>query len=106
MKPIDNSSTTSARITRKVTYRPLPDHGIKNMGQWITKHKFETFYDASSVHDQAEILQNDLLHNLNKFLPEKTFKISSEDQPWITPEIKELDRKKKGEYYKHRRSDK
>ena len=44
---------------------------------------------------QAEILQTELIGNLNKYLPIKSFKISSDDQPWITPEIKELDRKKK-----------
>ena len=36
---LDNLNASSARITRKVTYRPLPNHGIKDMGQWITKHK-------------------------------------------------------------------
>jgi hypothetical protein len=51
-------------------------------------------------------LQTELLEGLNKYLPEKTMTFSSDDQPWMTPELKNLDRKRKRQYHKHRRSNK
>ena len=76
------------------------------MGEWITHYNWKDLYNAEHVHKQANILQCTLLEQLNAFLPEKSFKISSDDKPWMTPEIKELDRNKKREYTKNRRSEK
>ena len=42
---------------------------------------------------------------LDNFLPEKTVKITSDDQPWINKEIKQLDRQRKREYFKNKKSD-
>ena len=59
-----------------------------------------------SAHDKAELLQNILLKQLNNFFPEKTSTFSSDDQPWIDTEFKNLDRKKEREYCKNRKSQK
>ena len=55
---------------------------------------------------KAACLQNTLLEKLNIFLPEKIVKFTSENQVWITPEIKNIWRRKQREYAKHRRSPK
>jgi hypothetical protein len=41
------------------------------------------------------VLQNLVMKQLNHFLPEKTATFASEDQPWVTPEVKDINRKKK-----------
>ena len=76
------------------------------MGEWITKYKWEELYQCQDVNEQANFLQSILVNQLNNFLPEKTFKLSSDDKAWITAEIKDLDRKKKREFAKNRRSEK
>ena len=38
--------------------------------------------------------------------PEKSHRVSSDDQPWITHKLKLQDRKKKREFNKHRKSKK
>ena len=47
-----------------------------------------------------------LFEKLNLFLPEKAVKFTSEDQVWITPEIKNISRRKRREFSKHRKSPK
>ena len=43
--------------------------------------------------------------NLNKYLPEKVIKISYLDKKWITPQLKQLNRKFKREFYRYGKSD-
>ena len=45
-----------------------------------------------------------VMSKLDQYLPVKTVSFSSDDQPWFTPELKELDKRRKYEYRKHRRS--
>ena len=106
MRPISNAMNIPARHKKTVTFRPLPQSGIHLMGQWITSHDFTEVYDAITAHEKAEIIQQLLITQLNNFLPEKTVKITSDDQPWINHEIKQLDRQRKREYWKNKKSEK
>ena len=101
MKSIDSINNNKVKV---VKYRPINDDGIRLMGKWILQENWESVFDAPSAHDKAEILQNLMLEKLNLYLPEKTVKFTSEDQPWITSEIKDISRRKQREFSKHRRS--
>ena len=46
------------------------------------------------------------MQKLDQFLPEKEVRISDSDLPFITRELKQLDRQKKREYRRHKRSEK
>ena len=52
------------------------------------------------------MFQNILIKVLDEIFPEKTRKISNDDQPWITHRLKVLDRKRKRIYRKERKSEK
>ena len=106
MEPINGVNNNPARANKTVTFRPLPESGITLMGDWLVNYSWDTLYKEDTAHRKAEILQNTLLEKLNLFLPEKRVKYTSQDQVWITPEIKELARKKAREFSKHRRSPK
>ena len=41
---------------------------------------------------------------VNKIAPERVRKITSDDQPWFTEPLKVLDRKRRREFHKNRRS--
>jgi hypothetical protein len=55
-------------------------------------------FQAKTVDEKSEILQNMLLNKVEEFLPEKKRKISSDDQPFSTERIKGLKRQKSREY--------
>ena len=56
--------------------------------------------------EKAEMLHNMVKSKLDETCPEKTTKVASDDQPWYTEQLKRLDRKRRREYKKNRRSDK
>ena len=76
------------------------------MTQWFIDETFETVFSAVSAHEKAEFFQQMLLKKLDEFFPLKETKINSDDQPWISFQVKKLDRKRKREYQKNRRSEK
>ena len=106
MKPVDSINNNPARRKKVVTFRPLPRSGIESMGRWIVSEKWDSVAEAESAHDKAKGLQNIMMEKLNYFLAQKTSKFTSEDQPWVTSEIKEIDRRKKREFSKRRKSEK
>ena len=106
MVPIDSVNNNPARKLKIVKYRPLPESGISDMGKWIVSHDWSAVLNASTAHEKAAILQSTLLEKLDLFLPEKVVKFTSEDQVWITPEIKDISRRKRREFSKHRKSPK
>ena len=57
--------------------------------------KWDEVYQSESAHDKADILQTLLLQNFNKNFPEKTRKVSTDDQPWISHKIEKTRPKKK-----------
>ena len=59
-----------------------------------------------TAHQKAEIFHKMLIDKLDEIFPEKTRKINSDDQPWISLKLKKLDRKRKRVYHKERKSPK
>ena len=94
------------RKNRLVTFRPLPQSGINNMGRWIQQQSWDQIYHCRDVNLKAEILQNMMKEKLDEFLPIKMIKISTDDKPWINQQLKILDRKCKRGFFKHHKSEK
>ena len=105
MKPL-SSFEPKSRKQKTVTFRPLTESGLTNFGNWIASQTWDPIFDAVTAHEKAEILQNMLLERINLYLPEKTHKITSDDQPWFSQKLKKLDRQLKREYTKHKKSEK
>jgi hypothetical protein len=104
MRPLSNLNNRPARTKWKVTIRPLTESGLALFEAWIKSHSWENVYHAETAH--SKIFQTELLTALNKYLPENIMSFSSDDQAWMTPELKELDKKRKRQFQKHRRSKK
>ena len=62
--------------------------------------------NSSSPTEQVENFQAIIESKLNTIFPTKKIRISSSDKPYITSELKKLDRKKKKEYRKKGKSEK
>ena len=104
-KPINVINNRSGRQFKKVKVRPFPQSGFEKMKEWFTDQTWSKVYETESAHEKAKIFQEMLIEALDRFFPEKTRKISSDDQPWITHKLKILDRKRKRVYHKERRSE-
>ena len=104
MKPINTIENKPARTKRQVTLRPIPESGLQKMTQWANSQDWATVINATSAHEKENVLQDTLMKALNKYLPTKTVNFSSDDSPWVPPQIKSLFRRRQREYTKHRRS--
>ena len=105
-RPISTINNKPIRNIRKVKVRPIPQSGIILFREWLIDQSWEALYQAESAHTKAQIFQNMLVSKLDEIFPEKTRKISSDDQPWVTFKLKKLDRARKRIFHKERRSEK
>ena len=82
--------------------------GKDQLKVWFCQKNWDdvTTAAAESCHAiaNAVILQSMIMSKLDHYLPEKTVKFSSDNQPCFTPELKELDKRRKYEYRRYRRS--
>ena len=83
----------------------MKESSVIKMRTWIAEQDWSIVHNAMSAHEKAANLQNMLLQKYNECFPEKSYKISSNDQPWISHKLKTMDRLRKSEYNKHRKSD-
>ena len=103
-KPISIINNKCIRQSREVKVRPFPQSGIDQLTEWFIEQSWEEVYNVQSAHTKAEVFQKMLMDKLEEIFPEKTRKISSDDQPWITFQLKKLDRQRKRVYHKERKS--
>ena len=106
VRPITSINNQCARTTKTIISRPITESGIRKMRSWLEIQDWNKVLLAQSPSQKAEILQNLLVNIYHESFPEKTQKISSDDQPWISFKLKAMDRRRKQEYSKHRKSNK
>ena len=94
------------RKYRIVKFRALPPSGIQAMGRWVQTQNWSEIFDCDNVNEKAQVLQDLLSEKLETYFPLKTLKICEDDQPWVTNELKILDRSRKREFFKKGKSDK
>ena len=94
----------TTREYRTTTVRPLPESGILEFKEWAKRFDWEPQMKSLSLSNLVDEFEDTLEAKINKIFPFKTVKISSSDKPFITVELKKLDRKKKKEYRKNGKS--
>ena len=104
MRPIDTVNNKPGRVIRELRVRPLPASGLDKFGTWIQNQDWHEILNEPSVDLKAELLQNMVIEKLDEFCPTKTRRISNDDQPWFTENLRKLHRKKRREYNRNRRS--
>ena len=89
------------RNRKMIKYRPLPESGKMMFGEWIVKASWSDIQDCSlSPSQKAQMLDTILTEKLDLYCPVKVKRLSSHDKPFITPEIKNIDRRRNREYAK------
>ena len=104
VRPISVINNKCSRVTRTVKVRPFPQSGILKLREWFIEQTWKKVFEAETAHEKADIFQKMLLEKMNEIFPEKTRKLQSDDQPWISYKLKKMDRKRKRIYSKERQS--
>ena len=101
-------STNTVQQTREFVTkvsRPLPDSGILEFGEWICSEDWTDIPD--NVDPTSQVIEFEKLLNkkLDVIFPKKLVRINlNHDKPFITAELKKLDRSVKREYRKNQKS--
>ena len=108
MRPISATYEVPPRVYRTVHTRPHTESGVAAFKQWIESEscKWVDIYTNCDTHKKAQIFQESLTQAYEKCFPIKSFKISDDDCPWMTKSLKKLDRLRKREFYKNKKSSK
>ena len=104
MNPITKFNNRIERKKKIVKIRPKPDSKLSLFENWIKQFNWRDLYSLETAHEKAEFFQNTLESKFDEFFPLKSIKFCNDDQPFFTSQLKILDRKRKNEYKKHRKS--
>ena len=106
MRPINVIENKSSRTHRRVKVRPITLGGLSKLKSWMSNQSWSQIIDEDCIDKKAVLCQELILEKVNLYLPEKFRKIASDDQPWVTEEVKRWNRKRQREYSINKRSDK
>ena len=106
MRPISAALPIPPRVYKTVQTQPITESGLQLFRAWIKEQRWLDIYSCSDVHEKAAKFQALIMDSFKKCFPVKTFKICEDDQPWISKSLKKLDRLRKREFFKHKRSTK
>ena len=104
--PVNNTSINEQKQYTSKTSRPLPDSGVREFGKLIVEEDWASVREEDSAGVQEEALQDILTRYLDKAAPTKTVRLGPQDKPFLTKELKILDRRRKREYTKNGKSQK
>ena len=91
---------------KNVEFRPLPDSGLAEFGEWLRTKNWSEMYLNNDINFKANFFQNTLLQQFFQIFPLKQMKISEDDEPWFNDNLKNIDRRRKREYFKNPKSKK
>ena len=108
MRPISASYEIPPRVYRTVQMRPYTQSGVVAFRQWIESEscQWTDIYTNRNTHEKAQAFQQALTQAYETCFPIKSFKISDDDCPWMSKSLKKLDRLRKREFYKNKKSHK
>ena len=104
MRPLSVALEQKHRVYKEIKFRPITDSGMALFKTWIESEDWNEVYTCTNSNTKAEKFQSTLFHNFVRCFPEKSFKCSDDDQPWVSKKIKRLDRLRKREFFKNRKS--
>ena len=104
--PLTDYTIDQDREVRSRTTWPLPESGVEAFTRGLEEANWATVMEEDCPTKQEDEFQKILLHNLNLHLPTKTVHFRPQDKPFITKELKKIDRKRKREYRAHGKSSK
>ena len=71
---------------------------MRHFGDWLVQEDWDSLKHDMSPTQMSVVFEQLVGNKLNQFCPEKEVKLSSQDKPFITGELKKIDRLKSREY--------
>ena len=106
-EPLAGAGTTVSREYTVRTSRPLPESGINEFGSWLQGVQWQEHLTPDRTPTkQPETMELILNQQVDSIFPTKTVCVSSQDLPYITGDIKNLDKYVKKEFKSKGKSDK
>ena len=93
-------------LKRSVKTRPLQQTGIDQFTEFISNYTWQEVLGEANIDQKVTNFHFLLRSKLDEYCPEKTMRISCLDKKWMTPQLKNLNRKVKREFFKNRKSQK
>ena len=90
--PHCDSFSRPQRRYKSVTFRLIPESKLREFGNWIVHEQWNDLENVENSSEHAEQLDTFLLNKLDLFCPKKSIKLSNKDKPFITTELKKIDR--------------
>ena len=106
MRPLSACIPVPSRVYRTVKTQPITESGLLAFSIWIKKQTWSEVYECGTAHKMAEKFQSLLMENFQKCFPIKMVKFCDDDRPWFSKSLKQLDRARKREFFKHQKSEK
>ena len=106
MEPLSSEFPTLPKRYKVIKYRPFPDSGIRDMGQWIQSQSWHPIFSIADPNLKAKIFEEMIMEKVDFFFPEKCLKVNENDQPWVDAKLLKIDRQRKREYCKKKKSEK
>ena len=86
--PIKSADEQIKRDYKIKHFRPLPESGLLEFGQWIIQENWSSVSSVGSTTEQVGSLQKILDDKIDKIFPMKTVRFSPSDKPLITAKLK------------------
>ena len=106
MRPINEINNRCARVYKEVKIRPVTKSGMSKLRNWFESQDWDQNLSEESIDQKADLLHSMIMGAINQCLPEKSIKVSSDDSPWYNQALKKLDRRRRREYHRNRKSEK
>ena len=94
-----------ARSHKQVKVRPLPQSTLALIRQSLQEKDWSKVLNAKTSNEKADMFHKEIMTMLDTLAPQKTRKISNDDKPWFSEPLKKLDRKRRREFQRNRRSE-
>ena len=88
--PHTDRNNPPIRRYKTIVSRPLPEASVNQFGGWIIKESFQSVKDNVSPGEQAQMLQKLLISKLDEYCPLQTFKLSSQDKPFMNFQLQKI----------------
>ena len=107
MKPLALTDQPANRVNHKIIkYRSFPDSAIRQMGQWLQSQSWHEIYQLTCPEMKAARFEEIIMEKVNILFPEKSMRLKRNDKPWVDSQLLKVDRKRKREYNKNKKSEK
>ena len=58
---------SKSKLYKSITYRPFPESGIREMGQWIQSQTWHDVYSSRDVNTKVDIFEKLLIEKINLY---------------------------------------